>query len=143
MFCFFVLQVVKMDDKMYPLTKYFFLILRFIFNFLCLVSFSNFLYFSLLFMFYVYFSLTFFSIHDNIQALIKIIGRLIRQRQNQRIVETIMTPMVPFNIFIDVKYSHVKIASDEATLQMSNVSLGKSIKKFDVFFIEEEHVMLS
>jgi hypothetical protein len=37
----------------------------------------------------------------------------------------------------------VKIASDEATLQTSNVDLGKSIKKYDVFYIKEEHAMLS
>ncbi len=51
--------------------------------------------------------------------------------------------MVPFNIFIDVKYSCLKIASDETTLQLSNASIGKSINKFDVFFIEEKHAMLS
>jgi len=51
--------------------------------------------------------------------------------------------MVPFNIFIDVKYSRVKIASDEGTSRMSNTSLGKFIKKFNVFFIEEEHAMFS
>jgi hypothetical protein len=37
----------------------------------------------------------------------------------------------------------VKILGDEAVLQMSNASLEKSIKKFDVFSIEEEHAMLS
>jgi len=44
---------------------------------------------------------------------------------------------------MDVKYSCVKIASDKATLRMSNVSLGKSIKKSNVFFIEGEHAMFS
>jgi hypothetical protein len=51
--------------------------------------------------------------------------------------------MVPFNNFINVKYNSVKIASDEATSRMSNVSLGKCIKKFDVLFIEEEHATFS
>jgi hypothetical protein len=51
--------------------------------------------------------------------------------------------MVPFNIFIDVKYSLVKIASDKATLQMLNASLGKFIKKSNILFIEEEHAMFS
>ncbi len=49
--------------------------------------------------------------------------------------------MLFFNIFIDVKYCHVKIASDETTSHMSNASLGKSIKKSNLFFIEEEHAM--
>jgi hypothetical protein len=44
---------------------------------------------------------------------------------------------------MDVKYNRVKIASDETTSQMSNASLGKSIKKCNVLFIEEEHVMFS
>jgi hypothetical protein len=37
----------------------------------------------------------------------------------------------------------VKIASDETTSHMSNASLGKSIKKSNLFFIEEEHAMFS
>jgi hypothetical protein len=37
----------------------------------------------------------------------------------------------------------VKIASDKLVLRASNVGLGKSIKKFDVLSIKEEHAMLS
>ncbi len=37
----------------------------------------------------------------------------------------------------------MKVVGDKASLQASNVGLEKSIKKFDVFFIEEEHAMLS
>jgi len=44
---------------------------------------------------------------------------------------------------MDVKYSRVKIASDKATLRMLTASLGKSIKKSNGFFIEEEHAMFS
>jgi len=44
---------------------------------------------------------------------------------------------------MDVKSSRVKIASDKATSRMSNVSLGKFIKKSNVFIIEEEHAMFS
>jgi len=51
--------------------------------------------------------------------------------------------MLPFNIFIDVKYNHVKIASDETTLQMSNASFGKSIKKSNFSFTKEKHVIFS
>jgi hypothetical protein len=75
--------------------------------------------------------------------LIRGIGRLIRQRKNQRIVEIVVAPTVTFNIFIDVRYSHVKIVGDEVALRMSNASLRKLIKKFDVISIKEEHAMLS
>jgi hypothetical protein len=75
MLCLFIFQVVKKEGNMYPLTMYFFLILFFFFNFVCLFSLSNFLYFSLFFMFYV-----FFFIHGSIQALIRKIGRLFKQR---------------------------------------------------------------
>jgi hypothetical protein len=136
MLCLFVLQVAKKGTNMYPPTKYFFLILLFFF-----FSFLDFLYFN--FFVYVFFFFNFFFIHGNIQALIKIIGRLIRQRQNQRIVETVVGPMVLFNIFTDVKYNHVKITDDKTTLQVLNASLGKSIKKFDVLSIKEENTILA
>jgi len=45
--------------------------------------------------------------------------------------------MVPFNISINVKYSPMKIANDETTLRMLNVSLGKSIKKSNVFLLRK------
>jgi hypothetical protein len=32
----------------------------------------------------------------------------------------------------------MKVAKDETTLQMSTISLGKSIKKFGIFSIEED-----
>ncbi len=48
-----------------------------------------------------------------------------------------------FQHFIDVKYSCVKIVGDKTSLWGLNASLGKSIKKFDVFSIKEEHAMLS
>jgi hypothetical protein len=32
------------------------------------------------------------------------------------IVQTSKSPPIPFNIFMNVKYHHVKLASDEATL---------------------------
>jgi hypothetical protein len=51
--------------------------------------------------------------------------------------------MVLFNFFINVRYNHVKIAGDEATLQTSNVNLRNSIKKYDVFTIKEKHGMFS
>jgi hypothetical protein len=50
-FFLFILQVAKKDNIMYPMTKYFFLILLFFFNFICFLYFLDFLYFNLLFMF--------------------------------------------------------------------------------------------
>jgi hypothetical protein len=45
---------------------------------------------------------------------------------------------VPFNIFIDTHNHNVKVVIDEAILRSSTASLGKSIKKFDVQFVEKE-----
>ncbi len=71
MFCLFVLQVAKKDNNMYLPTK-FFLELLFSGNFVCLFSFSDILYFSLLFMFLcfiLFFNFFFSFIHGSIQAL--------------------------------------------------------------------------
>jgi hypothetical protein len=67
---------------------------------------------------------------------------LIRQWQNQHIIEIGTTLVVPFNIFIDAQFQRVKIVGDKATLQSSGVGLGRFIKKFDVLLIEEEWKML-
>ncbi len=48
------------------------------------------------------------------------------------------TPTVPFNIFTNARYRHVKVIWDEVVLWMSIVSLNKSIKKFDILSIEEK-----
>jgi hypothetical protein len=53
-------------------------------------------------------------------------------------VESSKTHVIPFNIFMDARYHHVKVARDEITLRASTTSLEKSIKKFDVLSIEEE-----
>ncbi len=39
------------------------------------------------------------------------------------------TPIIPFNIFIDVKYHRMKVVGVEATLRSSEVGLHKTIKK--------------
>jgi len=107
---------------MYHMTRFFLKILLFFFffNFVRFFSFSNFLYFNLLFMlfmFYHFLLLFFFPfIHGGIQALIRGIGKLSRQRQKQRIIEIVVAPIVPFNIFTNVKYNCVKIMGDETTL---------------------------
>jgi hypothetical protein len=51
-------------------------------------------------------------------------------------MELSKAPTVPFNIF--AKYCHVKAVGDEATLCMSRIGLSKSIKKFDILFVEEK-----
>jgi hypothetical protein len=52
---------------------------------------------------------------------------LIWQNHNQGVIETCITLAVPFNIFINVKYHHVKVSGDEVTSHVFNVGLGKII----------------
>jgi hypothetical protein len=70
--------------------------------------------------------------------LIRGVGRFIRQQQQQRVVELGETHAIPFNIFMDARYHHVKVASDEVTLQASTANLDKLIKCFYGLSIEEE-----
>jgi hypothetical protein len=84
---------------------------------------------------------TFF--HCNIQSFIRGIGRLIRQRQNQCIIEIGTTLAIPFNIFTDVWFHCVKTTKNEAVLQSLGVGFRRSIKKFDLSLIEDEWKMLS
>jgi len=79
-----------------------------------------------------------FFLPYNIQSLICGIGRFIRQWQQHWVVELGKTHVVPFNIFMDARYQHVKVGSDELSFRTSKTNLGKSIKKFDVLSIEEE-----
>ncbi len=44
-------------------------------------------------------------------------------------VESGKTLSVPFNIFTGLKYHHVKVVSDEATVQTLITSLGQFVKK--------------
>jgi hypothetical protein len=60
--------------------------------------------------------------------LIRAIGKLIRQRQEQLVIETSNAPIIPFDIFTNVRYRHVKLVGDEAVFHASNVGLGKNIK---------------
>lgn len=68
---------------------------------------------------------------------------IIRQRQHQHIVESNNAHVVPFNIFINGKYHHMKVVSDETTLHSSITSLSKFIKKSNVLSIEEKCKMLA
>jgi hypothetical protein len=45
--------------------------------------------------------------------LIRGVGRFIRQWQQHWVVESSKTHVVPFNIFMDAKYHHVKVVGDE------------------------------
>jgi hypothetical protein len=58
-------------------------------------------------------------------------------------VELGKTPIVPFNIFIDVRYHWVKIVGGEVGLRSSIVGLGKTIKKSNVLFVQEECIILA
>jgi hypothetical protein len=42
-----------------------------------------------------------------------------------------------------MKYYHVKVVSDKATLQASTIGLGKFIKIFDLFSIKEKCKVLA
>jgi hypothetical protein len=68
---------------------------------------------------------------------------LIRQKQQQGIVESSKTPIVHFNISTDGKNRCVKIVNDKTTFQSLTIGLGKSIKKSNVLSIEEEYIMLA
>jgi hypothetical protein len=60
--------------------------------------------------------------------LIRGVGRFIRQQQQQWVVELAETHVIPFNIFMDARYHHVKVVGDEVTFQASTTNLGKLIK---------------
>ncbi len=47
-----------------------------------------------------------------------------------------------FNIFINYRFHHEKLASDEMAFHASTNSLNKSIKKADILSIHEEEKML-
>jgi hypothetical protein len=53
------------------------------------------------------------------------------------------TFVIPFNIFMDAKYRHVKVVGNETTFQTSTTSLGKSIKKSNILSIEKEQRVLA
>jgi hypothetical protein len=70
--------------------------------------------------------------------MIRGVGRFIRQRQQQWVVELSETHAIPFNILMDARYHHVKVAGDEVTFQASIANLGKLIKNIYGLSIEEE-----
>jgi hypothetical protein len=53
-------------------------------------------------------------------------------------MELSKTHPIPFNLFTNAKYHHVKVTKNKVTLQALTTGLGKSIQKFDILSIKEE-----
>jgi len=58
-------------------------------------------------------------------------------------VESYKTHVILFNVFINVKFHHVKVVNDETIFQSSIVNLCMSIRKSNLLSIEEKHIMLT
>jgi hypothetical protein len=59
------------------------------------------------------------------------------------IMELVKAHAIFFNIFLGMRYHHVKVVNDRATLQASTIGLGKFIKIFDMFSIKEKCKVLA
>jgi hypothetical protein len=70
--------------------------------------------------------------------LIRNIGKLVNQWQQQCLVELSKAHAVFFNIFTYLKFHHVKVVGVGTTFQTTIVGIGKFVKKSDVLSIEEE-----
>jgi hypothetical protein len=57
-------------------------------------------------------------------------------------MESSKTLDVTFNIFTNTRYHHLNVINDEVAFLSLITSLGKSIKKFDVLFIEECRILI-
>ncbi len=57
-------------------------------------------------------------------------------------MESGKTPNVPFNIFTNTRHHHLKVISDEIAFLSSTTSLGKSIKQFNILFVEECQMLI-
>jgi hypothetical protein len=79
----------------------------------------------------------------SIAKMFKAIGRLIRARQEQWIIETSVQPTVKFQILFYVRYVRAKIAADQAINNSSNAGLGKEVQKSGVVTLSEEVAMLN
>jgi len=58
-------------------------------------------------------------------------------------MESSKTFAIPFNIFMDARYHHVKVVGNETTFRMLTIGLGKCIKKSNILSIEKEQRMLA
>jgi hypothetical protein len=78
----------------------------------------------------------------SIANMFRAIGRLIRARQELRIIKTSVQPLVKFQILSDVQYARAKLAANQAVNHSSNTGFGKEVKKSDVVTLSEEATML-
>jgi hypothetical protein len=46
--------------------------------------------------------------------------------------------VVPFNIFTNARYHHMKVVEDEVILRTTIIGLDKSIKKSNILLVEKE-----
>jgi hypothetical protein len=75
--------------------------------------------------------------------MFRAIGRLIRARQEQRIIESSVLPPSKFQILSDMRYLRAKIAADQAVVNSPNVGMRKEVRKSDVVNFSEEAAMLN
>jgi hypothetical protein len=71
------------------------------------------------------------------------IGRVIRARQEERIIETSVAPGCMFNIVKDVHYRKVVVAANQACMRSAAAGLGRETLKSDVVSFAEEEAMLA
>ena len=74
--------------------------------------------------------------------MLRAVGRLIRARQEQRVVETSVAPAVRFSILNDVRYHRVVVAADEAVQRSAKAGLRRETLKSDAVTLAEEQQML-
>jgi hypothetical protein len=71
--------------------------------------------------------------------MLRSIGRLIRARQEERIIQTSEAPSMMFNIVKDVRYRKVVVAANQACARSAEAGFGRETLKSDVVsFAEEE-----
>jgi hypothetical protein len=87
--------------------------------------------------------LCFYFLGYSIAGMLRAIGRLIRARQEERIIETSIQPAVMFNIITDVRYRRVVLAANQACQKSAAAGLGREILKSDVVSFDEEEAMLA
>jgi hypothetical protein len=51
-------------------------------------------------------------------------------------------PDIPFNIFTNARYHNLEVTSDQVAFLSLTTSLGKSIKKINVLFVEECRMLI-
>jgi hypothetical protein len=75
--------------------------------------------------------------------MLRSIGRLIRARQEERVIETSEEPSVMFNIMKDIRYRKIIVAANQACARSAEAGLGRDTLKSDVVSFAEETAMLA